>query len=453
MWARTTDVSSDLPTPDNPSLAAELVEWAQSRSEAARMRNTAAAADKLITTHGNDPDYMPPSVIEAFVSMSHRDILKGVDDMNPGALHILAEAWRKTADSLMFNTTGLTAKVQKSLSESWEGVTAEAISSATRRFANQMTDMHNVTQSVASRIESAAYGAETVKGAVPSIPTSPGKPAVPGAENPAAVIGQLTAASDAEQEARQVMLQYYVPTYQPAGQQVPVYIPPAGPGDATGPTSPEINKRGSATESGPHASAVAETKPSESANPTARQQKNTEQNAQSSTGPSASSNSQRADTSPTANTASTDPNATTTAGVNPSSTTQDSAPNWTSTGSGLGSGGESGTPVPNGPGRSVPGTPGSPNTVAGVAAAAASRTSTTPSASGMPGMGVPGKERKDGKEHKGRPELLGHKRNKIDAVGEPILSTPPVFGANTRASEEQRGKEDRSQGDEDNRRR
>ncbi|MQY24373.1 hypothetical protein NRB20_75080 [Nocardia sp. RB20] len=436
----------DTPTPDNPSLAAELVQWAQSRAEVAKTHDTAAAADKLIATHGNDPDYMPSSVVEAFVSMSHQDILNAVNDMKPGTMHSSAEAWRKTADALMFNTMGLTSKVQKTLSDGWEGVTAEAISSATRRFTDQMTDVHNLTQSVAFRIESAAYGAETVKGAVPSIPTAPGKPAVPGAENPAAVIGHLTAASDAEQAARLAMTQYYVPSYQPAGQQIPVYVPPTGPYGATGPTLPGVSKPHSATGPGPQPSSG--TKPTKNSDPTAGQQNNAEHKNPSNTDPSASNNSAQRDTSPTTHT---DPDATSTAGVNPSTTTQDSAPNWTGPGAGLGS--ESSTPGPNAPGRSVPGTPGTIGTLAG-ATAAASRPATTPGTSAMPGMAAPGKDKKnDEKEHKGRPELLAHKRNKIDLVGDPILSTPPVFGNAVRASDERSGKDDRPRTDEDNRRR
>jgi uncharacterized protein YukE len=202
-------MGTDSPSPDNPSLAAELVEWAQSQAAAKQTRKTADAADKLVTTTGNDPDYMPSSVIEAFMSMPHQQILDAVNAMQPGVMHASAQAWQKNADAAMFNTTGLGGKVQKTISSGWRGATADAISRATRRFTDQMADMHNITQSVSSRIESAAYGAETVKGAVPSIPEPPGSPSVPGAENPATVIGHITAASDAEQAAQRAMVNYY----------------------------------------------------------------------------------------------------------------------------------------------------------------------------------------------------------------------------------------------------
>src|SRR6266568_5564806 len=107
--------SDDTPTPDRPALVAELVNWAQSQANAAKTRETANAVDKAITTAGNDPDYMP--TIEAFLSMKHADILKAVNAMQPGMMHQSAQAWRNIGDAVMFNTMGLTAKLQKAISQ------------------------------------------------------------------------------------------------------------------------------------------------------------------------------------------------------------------------------------------------------------------------------------------------------------------------------------------------
>ncbi len=446
-------MGGDTPTPDNPSLAAELVEWAQSKAAATQERNTAAAADKLVTTSGTDPDYMPGSVIEAFMSMPHQQILDVVKDMQPGVMHTTAQAWNKTADAVMFNTTGLNAKVQKTLSSGWEGATAEAISRATRRFTDQMTDMHNTTQSVASRIESAAYGAETVKGAVPSIPSAPGKPAVPGAENPAAVIGQLTAASEAEQEARRAMVAYYVPTYQPAGQQVPVYVPPAGPEGPSSPTALGITKPGSVTSPSSPIPTSPGSKPGDS---TGKQQnEGNRQDHPVDTDPSAFGNSVQQNNSGATTPASMEPNSTTPASVNSGDGTLGTVPGWSAAGTSTGGGAlGNNSDAPGGPGRSIPGTPSTNNTVGG-AAAASRAAAAAAGTSRMPGMGMPGgkgKKEDEDKERKGRPELLVHERNKADLVGESAPTTPAVFGQKSPATEDNRMRRDQSPAGEDDRR-
>ncbi|NQE89321.1 WXG100 family type VII secretion target [Nocardia terpenica] len=231
------------PNPDD-SIATKLVKWGLSQKGASSSRDSAAETDKNVRTGGYDPDYLPHDALEPFMSMSHQDIVQAVNDMQPGSMHSSAEAWGKVADAVMFNNLGLNAKVQKAISQGWEGATADAIQNATHRFVGEMTDMHNVTQGVAERITSAAYGAEVAKGAVPSVPQAPGAPSVKGAENPATVIGYLTAASDAEQAARQAMINYYVPAYPPAGEKIPTYVPPTGPSDGPGANAPGVNGPG-----------------------------------------------------------------------------------------------------------------------------------------------------------------------------------------------------------------
>ncbi|MFI5783155.1 PPE domain-containing protein [Nocardia sp. NPDC051570] len=433
-------------TPDNPSLAAQLVDWAASQAGASNMRKAATDTDKSVRTSGHDPDYIPAGAVESFLSMPHQKIVEAVNSMKPGSMHDTAQAWRKIGDASMFNTMGLTSKLRNSVAQGWEGATADAILAATRRFTDELTDMHAVTQSVASRVESAAYGAEVVKGAVPSVPTPPGSPAVPGAENPATIIGHITAASDAEQEARQAMINYYVPAYQPAGQQVPVYLPPSGPNDGSGPNVPGINGTGRPGGTGGRTSSSEPNTPS--GDPEHGPQSQNDQRTKP-----ASTDSSPANTDPSAlansptgqgNTSGNNPQgsgtagvATTPASVGPSATTPSSVGG---NGGGLGGGsgrpgggiGGRGTPGSAGPGRSIPGVPaaGNPGSPAGLGAR-----SPAAGSAGMPGMpgmaphGAKGKGEDDEKEHKGKPELLVHERNKIDLLGEPSPAVPPAFGA------------------------
>ncbi|MEG8183829.1 hypothetical protein GZH49_35760 [Nocardia terpenica] len=428
------------PNPDD-SIATKLVKWGLSQKGASSSRDSAAETDKHVRTGGYDPDYLPHDALEPFMSMSHQDIVQAVNDMQPGSMHSSADAWGKVADAVMFNSLGLNAKVQKTISQGWEGATADAIQNATHRFVGEMTDMHNVTQGVAERITSAAYGAEVVKGAVPSVPQAPGAPAVKGAENPATVIGYLTAASDAEQAARQAMINYYVPVYPPAGEKIPTYVPPTGPSDGAGANAPGANGPGWPGGSG------GGTNPSGSNNSSGDAQHGPQSPSDQQTSP-AGTDSGPASTDPSglanspagqgnnpqgssgAGTATTptgvSPNATTPAGVGSAGGGLGAGSGWPGGGIGGrgGSSSGSGGPGRSVPGQSVPGSPaGSPLGGAGRPAAAGQ--------SGMPGMGMPGGKAKgeEDKERKGRPELLVHERNKVDLVGEPIPAVPPALGA------------------------
>ncbi|MQY22912.1 hypothetical protein NRB20_60360 [Nocardia sp. RB20] len=421
--------------------------------------NTAKDADKLLTDGGHDADYISAGVLESFLTMKHQTILDGVSTMQPGTMQTFAQAWTKIADAVMFNSMGLNSKVQKSLSDgSWQGATSDALQNATRRFVNELTDMHNVTQSVSSRITSAAYGAEVVKGAVPPIPAAP-SPAIPtGSDNPAAVIGHVTSASEAEQAAQHAMVNYYVPSYQPAGQQVPTYVPPKDPNGTPGPSTPQ--SKPAVTSSGPDTN----TNPTDKKNPSDSTDKSDSTN-QHKTDPAAAkptdSTAQQQNTTPSSsNQASTTPAGVDTAGKSPTGLDSSSATPGSSTygnstaggGSGIsytgGSGGNSSARPESG--RSVPGTPGTGSTTTN--AATATRSAAATSASSMPGMGAPagkgtGKEDRD---RKGNPELLVHERNKIDLVGEPVPAVPPVFGEK-RPAPPDRDKE-RPRGDKDDRR-
>ncbi|MGW0056554.1 hypothetical protein [Nocardia nova] len=435
-------MGNDDATPDDPSIAARLTQWAILQHGVAAARDSAASIDKLLTDVGVDPDYLPSSALEPFVSMPHAEIVKAVNDIQPGMMHSSAQTWREIADAVMFNTMGLNAQVNKTLSEGWDGATADAIQSATLAFVNEMTEMHNVTQGVVERIEGAAYGAEVVKGAVPSVPTKPGAPAVPGAANPATVIGFITSSSDAEQEARQAMIKYYVPTYLPAGQRVPTYVPPTGPDDST-PNAPEAgpNAAGSTRPNAPgnvHSSStpgddkqtIRDTG-SDSINPT----DTTSPAMPAQTANTSQSGGESKVADPTQ-----DPAATGTAGLGPDAAGYGNR--WPDSPGASFPGGDrpgSNAPVPGGPGQSVPAPPGAMPPAGGVPAGV--RPAAAPSgAPGMPGMGAPGAKRKgeDDKEHRGRRELLVHERNKVDLTGEPKISAPPVFGKNPAPRPERR---------------
>ncbi|MBF6330539.1 PPE domain-containing protein [Nocardia transvalensis] len=408
-------------------------------------QESAQSAAGLVRTGGHDPDYIPAGVMELFDSMKHEDIKANVDKMLPGVMHEAAKGWRKVSDAVMFNSAGLFGKVRKTMEGGgWVGESANAMMAATQRFTDEMADLHNVVQSVTSRIESVAYAAEVIKVRVPPVPEK-----LPNAASFLSVKapdGSTETAYDkakreAEQDAQWVMKNHYVPTYEPAGQKVPTFVPPAGPGgDSGGSTSwspggtsggaggPGGTSGGSDSADGKQNGGDQATDPAQVAPSSVSPDATTGQGGTAQTpGTSGATRPAGLDSAPT-----------TTAGVTPGGT----GGGGRSGGGVPGMGGGIGRPGAGGPGRSIPGgTIGNP---AGGAAGLGRAAAGAGGMAGMPGMmnpGAKGKGEDDEKERKGNPDLLVHERNKLDLLGEPIRAVPQAIGADAVPEPDRRGTE------------
>ncbi|PSR62800.1 MULTISPECIES: WXG100 family type VII secretion target [Nocardia] len=422
----------------DPTLDPKLVP----KSNAAQFyRRSAADAAAASGNVDHDPDYIPAAVMEPFRSLSHQAILAGVEQMKPGVMHQFAQGWKKIADATLFNNLALNAKVHKSVAAGWEGRAADALTAATRRFTDEMSEMHNVAQSVMSRIEAAAYGADVVKAQVPPLPPPKPIPTVAGAESPKDAVGAVVAGSSEEQAAQWAMVNHYVPTYQPAGQQVPMFVPPKGPDEGGGVNPPGVSGRPPGGDTGGNDGHQSPGGDSRSGTGDGSggtdQQPGSDATAAASNGPSAAAGGAQ------------NPSPTTPAGVDSTATTPAGLGGAGGPGAsgglgghsgfgGVGSRGGGGPSASGGPGRSVPGAPGTGSPLGqpgglGRPAAAAGLP-------GMPGMGMPGAKGKgeEDKERKGNPDLLVHERNKFDLIGEPTPAVPPVFGADAHGPEPER---------------
>lgn len=426
------------------------------KAEAAKFyQGSAVDAADAAGNADRDADYIPDGVMEFFRGMRHQEILDGTASMQPGVMHASAQAWKKIADATMFNNMGLNAKVRKSIAAGWEGTAADAVTAATTRFTSQMSEMHNVTQSVMGRIEAAAYGADVVKKQVPPFPPVNPVPTVPGAESPKDAVTAVTASSSEEQAAQWAMVNHYVPTYQSAGQQVPMFVPPTAPDDGGGDNPPGVAGRVPGGTGGPVEGPGTDNQP-DPGDHSGTADQNSGDDRQAGTDP-ASADAASNQTSPAANTQR--PTPTTAAGLDPTATTPADV---NSSGAGTGPGGmlgysrtggpgsargpgSTGGPTGSGgPGRSVPGVPGTANPVA--TPGALGRPAAAAGTSALPGMGMPGGRGKgeDDKERKGDPDLLVHERNKIDLIGDPTPAVPPVFGADPHDATPERRKQTES---------
>ncbi|MFI5780311.1 WXG100 family type VII secretion target [Nocardia sp. NPDC051570] len=381
--------------------------------------------------------------------MSHQTILDNLKTMLPGVMHGVAQEWQKVGDAVMWNSAALSGKVQRTVAQGWEGATADAIVAATRRFTDDLADVHNVMQSVHLRIQSAAYGAEAVKAAVPKVTAAQAQALIPGLVLPNEAIGAQGANSEAEQAARMAMVNHYVPTYQPAGQQVPTFVAPQGPGGTSNDGGGGLNPGWSGGAGGPGGDTPGSKSPGDGAQNNEQQQPGTNPANQSPDSAGQQGNpmgnaSDRPGGSDATRPAGFDSTSTTPAGFTPGSgggSTGGGYPGggYAGGGSGIpgiggfGSGG-GGSVAGGGPGRSIPGGPGAVNPAGGVLGGAGRPAAA--GAAGMPGMAPPGGKGKgeDDKEHK-RPDWLTHERNTIELLGEYEPTVPPVLGADAQSTE------------------
>lgn len=208
-------------------------------STAARRAQAGAEQEQRLISHGGvDPDYI--SRLEHFGALTHEEIFRCVQEMEPGAMHGYSDTWVSIANCLSGAVVGLHVVVQSVLAEGLRGRIAAAADSAARQFVQQATDIEEVIRGSGHRIMAAAYGAEAVKRSVPPPPIAESGSVH---DSTAAFLSALTGApapSDAHEFAAFKEEQYrialaaldanYVTTYPPAGSGVPSFTPTSLPG-------------------------------------------------------------------------------------------------------------------------------------------------------------------------------------------------------------------------------
>lgn len=200
-------------------------------------------------SHGDrDPSYI--TAMEQFEGLSHQEIYEKVGKMRPGVMRQFSDTYEEVAIALSGGLFGAHLAIQRELSDGMDGQFADAANQAARKFYDQSTDVQEVIRSVGLRIKAAAYGAEVVRKSVPPPPTQ--LPGIPGTDpaittsvnDPAQIAQTVVGATDPvaaaaldrfKEEQRLVAVEAmnlaYKPTYQPAGEGVPTFVPVQGPGD------------------------------------------------------------------------------------------------------------------------------------------------------------------------------------------------------------------------------
>ncbi|MBF6351087.1 hypothetical protein IU448_19000 [Nocardia flavorosea] len=404
-------------------------------------RDSAASSQRLITYASQDPPYI--TAMEHFEGLSHTEIYEDVQAMNIGAITALGKAWRDISNGLSAKVVGSRLALNRALSEGLEGEFATAAATAADTFFDGADNLQRAVSAVGYRIGSVAGGAEAVRLSVPPPPvravstdgttdeTQQVLTSILGAAAPAADADFARQQEEQRQVAIGVMNTVYKPTYQPAGDGVPTFVPVSAPGDE--PTGPGPV---GGTTSGPGAPAPGSTtagQPGE--NPGGENPSGEQPAAPATEDPQSTTaaSTQQQPTTPAGTTPGTpgDPQRGT-----PVGTTAPGAPSYPGTPgrpSAPGTPGRPGTPQSPLPGRNVPGTPGSPAAPGAATTAAAANRAGRPM--GMPGMMSPGGARKgeDEQERRTPDYLIIDRREELLGAEQPTV--PPAIGDDAQAAQ------------------
>ncbi|MFF4022084.1 hypothetical protein ACFYY5_04495 [Nocardia elegans] len=381
----------------------------EDRKSADQAQRGAQQVQQGIHHQSTDPSYIKD--LEPWERLDHQTIYTMVNSIKSDVMHDHAKSWHNIAAALGGGLFGLNISIQKELSDGFHGQFAGAAADAAKKFVQQATDVQEVITTVGARITAAAYGAEAAKLAVPP-PDTTSAPATTaadvltlalGAAPPAPTIDKGKADAEKLQLAIDAMHNNYDPTYRPAGDGVPTFVPVDNPGgDGTNSPNSGLSNSGNGINNagnpgGPN-SGGNEHKPGDStdkSDPDASQQ----------TDPASASQSGLSSNQPGSQNASNPATSSL-----PGSDTRPSGFDSTNAagygggpGSGVGSygthGGSSGTQS-GGPGRSIPGVPGGGNPAAASAFGARPGQPGLGGMPGMGGMGGTGKKDESEREHK-----------------------------------------------------
>lgn len=421
-------------------------EEVESRISAQQSQTGATKIGGRVAHDSQDPSYIQR--MEHFEGIPHQEMYEKAQDMKPGMMHQVGDIYVEIANKLSGGLLGAHLALNRAHSDGIEGEFAAAAADSAKRFYEQATDVQEVLHAVGRRLKAAAYGAEVVKASVPPASTSSGTgPPAPGSSaGPqelagmlagAAAPGDLAAQESAKEEQRQVaigvMNSVYKPTYQPAGDGVPTYIPVQGPGD--NPQSPPGTPGGPGSPGSPSGPAGNPTggqpngEQPEGGQPASEQPQGEQPGSQEDPTAPANANQNPSGQNPQQQGAPPgspgDPsrNPTTPAGAPTGGPSSPGGP-----GSPSGPGSPGGAPPP--PGRSIPGAPAAPGGPGAGNPAAAHAGAPGTGRAGMPGMMPPGggqKGRDDESDRKTPDYLVGNREEEL--LGERPSTVPEALGS------------------------
>ncbi|RJO80001.1 hypothetical protein D5S18_01780 [Nocardia panacis] len=170
-----------------------------------------------------DPEYAPS--VEVFDNLTHEEIHRKVQLLDPSALAAGKQAWHGSAGGLAEAVAQAHTEIRAAIADGWRGGAAETAAATVRDFEHTGQRLADVMAAVAQRLGQAGDAAEALKAAVP-------QPADERADLSGALLNPATAtantavhkaAEGARQDVVQAMDSIYATAFLSSGTGVPAF--------------------------------------------------------------------------------------------------------------------------------------------------------------------------------------------------------------------------------------
>ncbi|PPJ27931.1 hypothetical protein C5E45_15695 [Nocardia nova] len=203
-----------------------------------------------------DPDYAP--TVEVFDNLTHRDIQRGVQELNPEILTAGRQAWQSSAAGMADAVQSAHTEIRAAIADGWRGGAAQLAADAVTAFERLGQQLSDVMAVVGQRLAQANDAAETLRASVSQqVSAHPDlEAALLDPKQAAANAAVQKSAENVRQDAVRVMDSVYAGVFLRTGDSVPAFpdggmypnpavVPPGD--DATAPGGGSADLVGRAT--------------------------------------------------------------------------------------------------------------------------------------------------------------------------------------------------------------
>ncbi|MBF5001938.1 hypothetical protein IRT45_32990 [Nocardia sp. BSTN01] len=170
-----------------------------------------------------DPDYAP--TVEVFDHLTHRDIQRGVQELNPEIITAGRQAWQSSAAAMAEAVQSAHTEIRGAIADGWRGGAAQLAADAVTAFERLGQQLSDVMAVVGQRLGQANDAAETLRASVSQqVSAHPDlAAALLDPKQATANVAVQKSAENARQDAVRVMDSVYAGVFLRTGDSVPAF--------------------------------------------------------------------------------------------------------------------------------------------------------------------------------------------------------------------------------------
>ncbi|MFF0452669.1 WXG100 family type VII secretion target [Nocardia africana] len=170
-----------------------------------------------------DPDYAP--TVEVFDNLTHRDIQRGVQELNPEIISAGRQAWQSSAAGMADAVQSAHTEIRGAIADGWRGGAAQRAADAVTAFERLGQQLSDVMAVVGQRLAQANDAAETLRASVSQQVTAHPdlEAALLDPKQATANVAAQKSAENVRQDAVRVMDSVYAGVFLRTGDSVPAF--------------------------------------------------------------------------------------------------------------------------------------------------------------------------------------------------------------------------------------